>query len=238
MIVAAVTYRFSRQSASLAEQRRRRRRTKLRFGWLPFGYLNLVSRRCWPSCSLGQRWKRTEKRFKVRNTPYQPSYHSMIANTSIGAAILFSHHPYIGTHYHSSLIHEKSRTICVIMVTQSQTHVVVEMPSLMITKTMLPWILGMLWFVGLAKLSAGIYLGQHTMSRSAQNAFSVHHTPRIVHFIPMGDANCIYPLQVQSTCTLGLRYFGLCMYIVHVYIYMAWYNLIEPETNPPSAFTL
>ena len=59
--------------------------------------------------------ERTEKHLtlkcdsvKVHNTHSWPSYCRVIANactcTSIGAAILFSCYPYIGTHYRSSLI--------------------------------------------------------------------------------------------------------------------------------------
>ena len=46
----------------------------------------------------------TEERFKVCNTRSQLSYRRIIANRSIGAAILFSWQLYIGTHYRSSLI--------------------------------------------------------------------------------------------------------------------------------------
>ena len=40
----------------------------------------------------------SQKCFKVHNTHSLPRYRRIIANTSIGAAILFLHHPYIGTH--------------------------------------------------------------------------------------------------------------------------------------------
>ena len=41
----------------------------------------------------------------MRNTQSSyPSYRRIIANTSIGAAILFLRHPYIGSHYRDSLI--------------------------------------------------------------------------------------------------------------------------------------
>ena len=46
---------------------------------------------------------------KTCKTHSWPSYHCIIANTSIGVAILFSCHPYIGTHYCLSLIHWYSR---------------------------------------------------------------------------------------------------------------------------------
>ena len=67
-------------------------------------HFNNVFEQSWCHCRVGATPASRSNCLQTRRIHYQVKYRRLNANTCIVAAILFSGHPYIGSHYRASLI--------------------------------------------------------------------------------------------------------------------------------------